>query len=528
MTEHRYTDVSTALPLLMDHVLKNGEEVGSRGGRVKELLYPHIVLQEPWRREVLTPLRRASLPAQIAETMWLLAGRDDVEWLSHYLPRAADFSDDGIKWRGAYGPRLRAWQRRTEGDVIDQLAWVVDLLRKDPLSRRAVVTLYDPDRDSKDGKDIPCNNWVHFQSRLGQLHAHVVIRSNDLMWGWSGINAFEWSALQEVVAGLLGIEMGELHFSVSSLHLYETHWDRARRIAADDQGWMAASASPRFDGAAVGRSLESFDKLVEQWFAIEGDLRAGVYPESTHNIVDVFPEPMLRSWLQVIAWWWSRDASYLKPLHGTALESAAHRSPRVDPVVEAETLIANTLYPAVDPFTEYVVKLQADKHAVYGDSWKRRGEQIGIRANIARKFDRLGVAGGGDTAADTVVDLLVYLCLYRLWMTDEGRAASPVQRNYIGGFLADQDEAVSELLRSIPEKYRETQTSLLLTMLVRDFDVLEAAGPDGKVAVVDNMIPRAATVARRLWLAEQPTPEGESIDAWIDENKVRFWRGYDA
>ena len=65
---------------------------------------------------------------------------------------------------------------------------------------------------------------------------------------------------------------------------------------------------------------------------------------------------------------------------------------------------------------EFVAQLHREKHAAYGDSWKKRGEMLGIMANIARKMDRLGVAGGGDTSADTAIDLLVYLIKYRLWI----------------------------------------------------------------------------------------------------------------
>ena len=226
---------------------------------------------------------------------------------------------------------------------------------------------------------------------------------------------------------------------------------------------------------------------------------------------------MLRSWLQVIAWWWSQDTIYLDPLLDTSLWHAAMQAPRKDPIVQAAT---------VDPFIEFVVKLHAEKHAVYGTSWKRRGESISILANIARKVDRLGVAGAGDTAADTVIDLLVYLCLYRLWMTDEGRALSPVGPAKPGVFLADQDSAVEELLRSIQDTVREIQTDVLLRILVRDFEVLEAAGTKSRVTVVDSMIVRAAAVARRLWVAEQPASEGANMDSWLANNKVRFWRGY--
>lgn len=543
MTQYRFRDISEALPVLMGAVMNGGNEVGSRAGRVQEILYPHIVLEQPWRREILAPLRNASLPAQIAETMWMLAGRDDVAWLQNYLPRAANYSDDGVRWRGAYGKRLRAWPRRELGDVLDQLAWVVDLLKADPISRRAVMSIYDPDIDSADGKDIPCNNWVHFLSRLGELHMHVTIRSNDLMWGWSGINAFEWSAVQEIVAGLLGVSVGKLHFSISSLHLYDRHWGKAANIARQPQVRDPFPAeSPRFEAKTIGRDLEVLDLLVKVWFRLEEEVRTNPTLLTLEDIKN-FPEPMLRSWLQVIGWWWSGDDSFLQPLQGTPLYTAAINSPRPKPddgrilvVRLAPTLqgqsgvftalnghspnCATNSDPSLfigsarcdcsqpDLFTEFVSSLHAEKHAVYGDSWKKRGEVLSILANIARKIDRLGEAGGGDTAADTAIDLLVYLVKYRLWLKDKVDEVLPTILA-----LNNQVSAVSEELRSLPRvTATTTEVRFCITLLKQRFAELEALAQDttwkwdmgSRIKVVDSMTPSATRLARRLWEDEQP------------------------
>ena len=600
MANHNFifTDISNALPDLMNAVLC-GDEVGSRNGRTKELISTSVTLTEPWRREILTPGRKASLPAQIAETMWVLAGRDDIAFLGNYLPRAKDFSDDGVRWQGAYGPRLRAWQRRDRGDVIDQLAFVVDLLKKDPLTRRAVMVIYDPDLDGGGGKDIPCNDIIQFTSRLGRLDAHVFIRSNDLMWGFSGINATEWSSLQEIIAGLLGIQVGSLHLHAGSLHLYEQHWAKAQRIS--DSAYLIASVSesPRF---SYKGTLDNFDSLVRHWFTIERSIRTGWIHHHLSYLVNTFPEPMLRSWLQVIGWWWSGDEGFLENLKGTALYEAAKLSPiRVqpeqdmlnmmvgapsawdsgtvpkvhsslpDPGVSTATRQTLALQVAAvheispemlglkedgfcedcpdhgacsagfsceqvkavhaDPFTEFVANLHAEKHAVYGNSWKKRGEQIGILANIARKVDRLGVAGGGDTAADTVIDLLVYLLKYRLWMTDNLGAPPPVMLRSIG-LLSDMAEPVTEMLQALPHDTPEGKyLPALLKGLRTYFDTLEhlvRANPGrlataARVAQVEGMTTQAAAVARRLWTDEQPISDGARIDNWKAGNATRSW-----
>ena len=522
---HNYTyrDASEALPHLLEKLL-SADEVGSRGGsRVREMTHVGITLTDPTKREILVPGRRVNLAAQIAETAWILAGRNDIDWLGHYLPRAADFSDDGHTWRGGYGPRLRAWPRRDgEGtSVIDQLAHVVELLRDDPTSRRAVISLYDPQIDTAAGKDIPCNDMLMFTSRLGRLDLHVVLRSNDAFWGWSGINAFEWSVLQEVVACLLGIDVGSLHFSTNSFHLYDRHWKRASEILADPNRNRSphVNPSPRLD--LETRTLDAFDQLLDDWFELEALIRNGeldtVGGEPVDDAVDAFPEPMLRSWLRVLQWWWSGDTTHLDPLFGTRLWMATQYSiqppdryvPADAEVEEIRTYQGVQRRTVVKPsdFMNSVVALHNEKDAAYGDSWKRRGEMLGILANVARKIDRL--AGGKDTPdesqVDTAVDLLVYLAKYRAWLDDPDAGADAANR-----VLAQLEAERSALAPvHIPDA------------LNRLFDLLESqvVGRESaaeRVKTVESMLPYAYAWARLLWDRQQ----------WKDGNERRFWKGY--
>ena len=279
---HRvYANVNDALPDLAGYVLGGGE-VGSRdGSRVKERLHETVTLTEPRSRYMLLPQRKASLPAQIAETMWVLSGQNDVDWLSTYLPRAPQFSDDGEVWRGGYGPRLRSAGEA----LLDQVDYVVELLKGDPLTRRAVIQIYNADIDSQPGKDIPCNDFITFQSRLGKLHMHVFVRSNDLVWGWSGINTFEWSVLQEVIASILGIEVGHLTFATSSLHIYDRHWKKMRDLSdshptAGFTPWDASFDAPKITSI---RSMAELDMQLREWFRAEELDRKSTRLNSSHN-----------------------------------------------------------------------------------------------------------------------------------------------------------------------------------------------------------------------------------------------------
>lgn len=470
-----YQNVNEALPSLMQDLLVFGNQFDSRAGKTTELTFVGITLEKPWQREITAPDRKANVAAQIVETMWVLSGRNDVAGLAHYLPRAANFSDDGRTWRAGYGPRLRSYQG------VDQLDYIVETLRSNPSSRQAVCTIWDPTVDTSPGKDIACNNWLTFSSRHNQLDLMVGIRSNDAMWGWSGINAFEWSVLLEVVAGMTGLGVGKLHFAVTSFHLYEQHWEKAQRLAeADPYIYDACLDSPRFErGAAV--NMKEFDKLAEDWFYLEQRIRTG---QPVGGDVASFPEPMLRSWLRVLQWYWSGDDSILEhALKGTRLAQACRMGMRPpgkpqDPEEHLEQM--DLLKPDM---AEHINKLHAEKHAAYGDSWKKRGE-AGILANIARKVDRIGT--GLDTRdeaqSDTAQDLLVYLAKYRCWL--ETGTGDPDEVAIVLGNLKGWTEAPS---------LNEDLDNLF--DIVNDVDEEQSL----KIPIVDRMLEQAYTLALAHW-----------------------------
>jgi thymidylate synthase len=498
--KYTFPTVTEALPFICSRLLDIGDEVGSRNGRVKELLNTQIVLTDPQHREVLSLNRKANVFAQIAETMWVLAGRNDIEWLSAYLPRAKDYSDDGKTWRGGYGPRIRMWggwpHQNDEGLIGgDQLAHVVDVLREDPLSRRAVISIYDPKMDTNPGKDIPCNDFLQFQSRLGALHLTVTVRSNDVMWGWSGINAFEWSTLQEIVAHLIGNTVGTLTFNIGNLHLYAPHWDKASRLENDP---FPHAITPFQMPDHMDRTLEWVDIMIDRWFSWEGMCRAG---QATPELLEDFDEPLFRSWAIAIAWYWQREPRWLEMLHGTALAVAIGRVPasvlsEAPQTSRSGAAGAGTGAPtseAVRAFYDFVKDLHAKKHASYGDSWKKRGEKMSILANMARKVDRLGVGDEYDSSADTLIDLLVYGIKYGCWLA--GKMDGPDEVNLmLSWFLAETEETTGQA------------ADIAIKDIVDDFnaycDNVDNLPDEQKREYVTELCLRVAPIARDVWLTE--------------------------
>src|SRR6185437_6210665 len=102
-----YRNISFATAGSLVDVVDQGSNVVVRDRATRELVGRLTTIERPLERYLFLPKRHNDVFAQFAETMWVLAGRDDVAWLARYLPRASDYSDDGYTWHGAYGPRLR-------------------------------------------------------------------------------------------------------------------------------------------------------------------------------------------------------------------------------------------------------------------------------------------------------------------------------------------------------------------------------------------------------------------------------------
>lgn len=167
--------------------------------------------ERPLERVLFHPARDANPFFHFFESLWILAGRNDVSWLAYFLKNIADYSDNGLTFHGAYGRRM-----------LGQVEAAIAELHNDRNSRRAVVALWQPAEDcGYTGRDMPCNCTVTFKLRDGELNMTVFNRSNDMVWGAYGANAVQFSTLQEYVAAMLDASVGSYVQFSDSFHVYE-------------------------------------------------------------------------------------------------------------------------------------------------------------------------------------------------------------------------------------------------------------------------------------------------------------------
>jgi hypothetical protein len=202
--------------------LKSGqyEPEPSRNGRV--LAFPEPVMTtylKPEERVVFSSMRDANPIFHLLESIWMLAGREDVAFLKLFNGTIGQFSDDGEVFNAAYGKRWRSHFK------FDQLSAVIETLRNDPKSRQAVIQMWDASDFNKLTKDKACNMSIVFDCRGGKLNMTVMNRSNDLWWGAYGANAVHMSFLQEFVAHAVGVPIGVYRQFSNNLHLYLDVYD---------------------------------------------------------------------------------------------------------------------------------------------------------------------------------------------------------------------------------------------------------------------------------------------------------------
>jgi thymidylate synthase len=265
-------NVNEALPLALLHLRERGVPRVSRGMKVIEYPEPVATVYYCPQECVLFDAERDANPFfHFFEALWILNGGQDVATPARYLPRIAEYSDNGTTFHGAYGYRLRS------AFGMDQLDRVVDLLKIQPDTRRAVISIYDPRLDlGTDSKDIPCNDMVMFKIRDGKLHMTVCNRSNDAIWGAYGANAVQFSFLLQYVAMRVGVAVGRYTQVSDSLHVYE-----------DNPYWQAHKAD---HGVTV------YDPYASDMLCIDSPSlwNRAVYPEDLDEDIRVFHLPYQR------------------------------------------------------------------------------------------------------------------------------------------------------------------------------------------------------------------------------------------
>lgn len=303
---------STGVNLMRQPHVVRGE---SRNGPVSVWPGPVIThTARPLERVLFNPLRKANPFFHLMESLWMLAGRDDLPWLAYFNKRMAEYSDDGGKTQpAAYGFR---WRNFFGYDQIDA---IVEELRRNPQTRRCVLAMWDgggdkggtnPDdwgdlsRAIVGSADVPCNTQCYFTIDADGLHMGVTCRSNDLVWGAHGANAVHFSVLQEYIAARVGVPVGTMTQFSWNYHLYDgvlkARLEDVVGAYRDHYRFGLVATTPLFHADTMDLWEEELPTFMD-WAdprnqGIDMKRRFRSPPQFKHQFLNGVAEPMLRTW----------------------------------------------------------------------------------------------------------------------------------------------------------------------------------------------------------------------------------------
>ncbi len=211
---------------LMKRVLAEGVEKRDRTGTGTLSVFGHQMRFDLAAGFPLLTTKKLHLKSIIHELLWFLAGDTNVKYLNdHGVSIWDEWADERGELGPVYGRQWRSWPAR-DGGTIDQIANVIDAIRRNPDSRRLVVTAWNP-ADVDRMALPPCHCLFQFYVANGRLSCLLYQRSADIFLGVP-FNIASYALLTTMVAQVTDLVAGEFIHTLGDAHLYLNHLDQAR------------------------------------------------------------------------------------------------------------------------------------------------------------------------------------------------------------------------------------------------------------------------------------------------------------
>lgn len=211
---------------LMQRILDEGVEKRDRTGVGTLSVFGHQLRFDLTAGFPLVTTKKLHLKSIIHELLWFLRGDTNVAYLREQGVRIWDeWADPQGELGPIYGKQWRSWPA-PEGRTIDQMAWLIDELRRNPDSRRLVVSAWNV-ADLPAMALAPCHCLFQFHVARGRLSCQLYQRSADVFLGVP-FNIASYALLTMMIAKVVGLEPGEFVHTFGDAHLYLNHLEQAR------------------------------------------------------------------------------------------------------------------------------------------------------------------------------------------------------------------------------------------------------------------------------------------------------------
>jgi thymidylate synthase len=211
---------------LMERVLADGVEKHDRTGTGTMSVFGHQMRFDLGEGFPLVTTKKLHLKSIVHELLWFLRGDTNVKYLhEHGVTIWDEWADEAGELGPVYGQQWRSWPA-PDGGTIDQMADVIGMIRKNPDSRRLIVSAWNPADVAKMALP-PCHCLFQFYVANGRLSCQLYQRSADIFIGVP-FNIASYALLTMMVAQVTGLRAGEFIHTLGDAHLYLNHLEQAR------------------------------------------------------------------------------------------------------------------------------------------------------------------------------------------------------------------------------------------------------------------------------------------------------------
>jgi len=211
---------------LLRHVLEHGTEKSDRTGTGTRSVFGWQMRFDLNEGFPLVTTKKLHLRSIVHELLWFLQGDTNVAYLKDNKVSIWDeWADANGELGPVYGKQWRRWAG-PDGNEIDQIQWVVDEIKRNPDSRRLIVSAWNV-ADLPHMALMPCHTMFQFYVADGKLSCQLYQRSGDIFLGVP-FNIASYALLTHMVAQVCGLGVGDFVHTLGDAHLYSNHFDQAR------------------------------------------------------------------------------------------------------------------------------------------------------------------------------------------------------------------------------------------------------------------------------------------------------------
>ncbi len=247
---------------LMNHIIENGVKKEDRTGTGTISVFGYQMRFDLNEGFPLLTTKKLHLRSIIYELLWFLKGDTNIKFLKENKVNIWDeWADENGNLGPVYGYQWRSW-KGANGETIDQITNVINQIKKNPDSRRLIVSAWNV-ADIEKMKLPPCHALFQFYIANGKLSCMLYQRSADVFLGVP-FNIASYALLTMMVAQVCNLKLGEFVHTLGDAHLYLNHLDQAKlQLSRDIKALPTLKINPEvkdiFNFEFLDFSLENYD-----------------------------------------------------------------------------------------------------------------------------------------------------------------------------------------------------------------------------------------------------------------------------